>query len=273
MKNRNSVRFEVGSVSIGSISVRFRFGFGFRYKNPALLSTLLCSPAVTKSEAPRNLSDHHIRPKSILKKKQKTRVEPKLRVSINLRVRENKISLLRNTQLLGGENEERIRSTRDVDEKLRNEKSVSEVLRELNVDIFALQDVKADEENEMKPLSDLAEALGMNYVFAETWAPQYGNAILSRWPIKRFNVQKLLDDFDFRNVLKATIDVPGAGEVNFYCTQLDHLNEDRRMNQINAIIESNGEPHLLAGGLNLFLGHIRYTHHKGPRIITLSKLI
>ncbi|CAM8987856.1 unnamed protein product [Rhodiola kirilowii] len=46
------------------------------------------------------------------------------------------------------------------------------------------------------------------------------------------------------------IDVPGAGEVNFYCTQLDHLDEDRRMIQINSIIESNGEPHLLAGGLN-----------------------
>ncbi|CAM8991357.1 unnamed protein product [Rhodiola kirilowii] len=53
-----------------------------------------------------------------------------------------------------------------------------------------------------------------------------------------------------RNVLKATIDVPGAGEVNFCCTQLDHLDEDWRMKQINAIIESNGEPHLLAGGLN-----------------------
>ncbi|CAI0466548.1 unnamed protein product [Linum tenue] len=41
------------------------------------------------------------------------------------------------------------------------------------------------------------------------------------------------DDF-YRNVLKATIEVPWAGEVDVYCTQLDHLNENWRMKQINA---------------------------------------
>ena len=53
-----------------------------------------------------------------------------------------------------------------------------------------------------------------------------------------------------RNVLKATIDVPHMGEVDFHCTHLDHLNENWRMKQINAIIESNDRPHILAGGLN-----------------------
>lgn len=53
-----------------------------------------------------------------------------------------------------------------------------------------------------------------------------------------------------RNVLKATIDVPEAGELNFYCTHLDHLDENWRMKQINAIIQTNDEPHILAGGLN-----------------------
>lgn len=53
-----------------------------------------------------------------------------------------------------------------------------------------------------------------------------------------------------RNVLKATIDVPWAGEVNFDCTQLDHLNESWRMKQISAIIQSNDSPHILSGGLN-----------------------
>lgn len=52
-----------------------------------------------------------------------------------------------------------------------------------------------------------------------------------------------------RNVLKAIIDVPWAGEVNFRCTQLDHLDENWRMKQINAIIESSDGPHILAGGL------------------------
>ncbi|KAE8736003.1 putative DUF679 domain membrane protein 2 [Hibiscus syriacus] len=132
----------------------------------------------------------------------------------------------------------------------KNGRSIAEVLRELNADILALQDVKANEEQGMKPLSDLASALKMKYVFAESWAPEYGNAILSKWPIKRWTVQKIADDNDFRNVLKATIVVPWAGDVNFYCTQLDHLDENWRMKQIKAIIESNNSPHLLLGGLN-----------------------
>ena len=48
--------------------------------------------------------------------------------------------------------------------------------------------MKAEEENAMKPVSDLAGALGMNYVSAESWASEYGNAILSRWPIKQWKV-------------------------------------------------------------------------------------
>ncbi|KAK8539390.1 hypothetical protein V6N12_043016 [Hibiscus sabdariffa] len=136
------------------------------------------------------------------------------------------------------------------EEGSKNGRSIAELLRELNADILALQDVKANEEKGMKPLSDLASALKMKYIFAESWAPEYGNAILSKWPIKRWTVQKIADDNDFRNVLKATIDVPWAGEVNFYCTQLDHLDENWRMKQMKAIIESNNSPHLLLGGLN-----------------------
>jgi len=54
----------------------------------------------------------------------------------------------------------------------------------------------------------------------------------------------------YRNVLKATVDVPWMGEVNVYCTQLDYLDEDWRMKQVKAIIESSEGPHILAGGLN-----------------------
>lgn len=77
-------------------------------------------------------------------------------------------------------------------------RSILDVLKDVDADVLALQDVKAEEEKEMKPLSDLAFALGMNYVFAESWAPEYGNAILSKWPIKRSKVQKIYDDQDFR---------------------------------------------------------------------------
>ncbi|KAL3725505.1 hypothetical protein ACJRO7_030522 [Eucalyptus globulus] len=120
----------------------------------------------------------------------------------------------------------------------RSRRTVVEVLRELDADIAALQDVKAEEEREMKLLSKLAVAPGMSCAFAERWAPEYGNAVLSRWPIKHWKVQKIFDNTDFMIVLKATIEVPHVGEVNFQCTHLDHLDENC------------DSPHILAGGLN-----------------------
>ncbi|XP_071730431.1 uncharacterized protein [Rutidosis leptorrhynchoides] len=145
-------------------------------------------------------------------------------------------------------------------------RSIFDVLREVDADVLALQDVKAEEENEMKPLSDLAFALGMNYAFAESWAPEYGNAILSKWPIKSSKVQKIYDEHDFRNVLKATIDIPRTGELNFYCTQLDHLDENWRMKQINSIIKSSDQPHVLAGGINSLSGS-DYSFNRWTNII------
>ncbi|KAL4182326.1 hypothetical protein AMTRI_Chr12g275420 [Amborella trichopoda] len=200
----------------------------------------------------------------------------KLRVSINLP--DNEISIGRSRQLKIIENEEgtekawvlsngdvRIRREKGPmrpslslpaqrirekeSENLRN-RTVLEVLKEVEADILALQDVKAEEERGMKPLSDLAEGLGMKYVFAESWAPEYGNAVLSKWPIKRWQAQKIFDDSDFRNVLKVVVDVPTAGEVNVYCTHLDHLDENWRMKQITAILQGSDGPHILTGGLN-----------------------
>ncbi|KAL6968386.1 hypothetical protein U1Q18_034186 [Sarracenia purpurea var. burkii] len=167
-----------------------------------------------------------------------------LRVSINLP--DNEISLgssisLRSNFGSGGSDGRSYGKSR----------TVLEVLREVDADVLGLQDVKAEEEKGMKPLFDLAAGLGMDYcVFGESWAPEYGNAVLSKWPIKRWKVQKIFDDSDFRNVLKATIDVPQVGEVNFLCTHLDHLDENWRIKQINAIIQSSDGPHILAGGLN-----------------------
>ncbi|KAA3471838.1 DNAse I-like superfamily protein [Gossypium australe] len=253
--------------------------------NAAMFSMAPAMPKPDKSSSfdydnegfTKSTNDH--RPKGILKQsplhpnsmnendnlmKQQKFVKSKLRVSINLP--DNEISLLRNRQLSFSENEKEGGGRRrckapvsfstdlgnwvDDWEGYKSRKTVLEVLKELDADILGLQDVKAEEEKGMRPLSDLAAALGMNYVFAESWAPEYGNAVLSKWPIKRWKVQKIFDDADFRNVLKATIDVPHTGEIDFHCTQLDHLDENWRMKQINEIIQSDDGPHILAGGLN-----------------------
>lgn len=91
--------------------------------------------------------------------KQEKFAKSKLRVSINLP--DNEISLGRSRRFAfngddRGEWEKVVRSNR----------AVVDVLRELDADVLALQDVKAEEEREMKPLSELAAALGMHYVFA-----------------------------------------------------------------------------------------------------------
>ncbi|XP_020213127.1 uncharacterized protein LOC109797486 [Cajanus cajan] len=230
--------------------------------NAALFSMAAALPKAAASEEQNGVASKptNARPRSILKQSQSVkRVEEnvgvrqearsaksKMRVSINLP--DNEISLLRSRQSSFSEHEkEGWGSGVHVS---KSNRTVVDVLKEVNADVLGLQDVKAEEENGMKPLSDLAAALGMNYVFAESWAPEYGNAVLSKWPIKRWKSHKIFDRTDFRNVLKATIDVPQAGELNFYCTHLDHLDENWRMKQINAIIQSSDEPHILAGGLN-----------------------
>ncbi|KAL5199070.1 hypothetical protein ABZP36_002582 [Zizania latifolia] len=200
------------------------------------------------------------RPKGILKAQASlARSASKARVSINLQ--DNEIS--RERSKLGMARSSSTNKKAAAAQQLQQQqnggegrrRSVEEVLREVGADIIGLQNVRAEEERGMRPLSNLAEGLGMRYVFAESWAPEYGNAILSRWPIKRFKVQRIADQSDFRNVLRATIEVPGAGEVNFHCTHLDHLDESWRMKQMDAILRwSSDGPHILAGGLNALDG-------------------
>lgn len=161
--------------------------------------------------------DH--RPKGILKQsplhpvipddlsKQTSLLKSKLKVSINLP--DNEISLAQNT-VFSPQVHAPMRSPvcfpagmfnyMNDGSEMRGSRTILDVLREVDADILALQDVKAEEEKKMTPLSELARALGMNYVFAESWAPEYGNAILSKWPIKQWRVQKIFDDQDFRYV-------------------------------------------------------------------------
>ncbi|KAD1033749.1 hypothetical protein E3N88_43390 [Mikania micrantha] len=193
------------------------------------------------------------RPKSILKQsplhsssmssseqisKQQKFAKSKLRVSINLP--DNEISLKRSGRLSF------VTDETEPDPSLKTSSSkggISRILKGKGVlrssNSFSSRDIESQRGNYRSTKTVL-----------ESWAPEYGNAVLSKWPIKRSKVQKIFDDSDFRNVLKATIDVPQTGEVDFHCTLLDHLDENWRMKQINAIIESNERPHILAGGIN-----------------------
>ncbi|XP_074563617.1 uncharacterized protein LOC141820229 [Curcuma longa] len=232
--------------------------------NAAMFSMAPVVPASLQEELDLRCKSANDRPRGILK--QPSMAKAKLRVSINLP--DNEISVerskkLSSRQLNPGVGEGASHSWKGKapasdgpaggSTSFRgggSNRSILDVLREVGADIIGLQNVKVEEEKGMRPLSELAEGLGMKYVFAESWAPEYGDAILSKWPIKRWKVQKMLDDRDFRNVLKATIEVPKAGDINFLCTHLDHLDENWRMKQINTILRSTEGPHILAGCLN-----------------------
>ncbi|KAG6552429.1 hypothetical protein Mapa_005990 [Marchantia paleacea] len=150
--------------------------------------------------------------------------------------------------------------------------SILDILLEVDADIIALQEVRAEEERGMKPLSELAEALGMEYAYAESWAPDFGNAVLSRWPIKSASVQQIHDDTDYRNVLKVVVSVPLAGDLHFYCTQLDHLDEDWRMKQIDSLTSMvpPNQPHILTGNLNA-LSQADYSKDRWEEIAEFRK--
>ncbi|CAM6096750.1 unnamed protein product [Calypogeia fissa] len=130
--------------------------------------------------------------------------------------------------------------------------SILDILLEVDADIISLQEVRAEEERGMKPLSELADALGMEFAYAESWAPEFGNAVLSRWPIKSASVQQIHDETDYRNVLKVIVEVPLVGDLHVYCTQLDHLDEDWRMKQVDSFLQTlpASQPHILTGNLN-----------------------
>ena len=65
--------------------------------------------------------------------------------------------------------------------------------------------------------------------------------------------------------------MPQTGEVDFHCTLLDHLDENWRMKQINAIIESNDRPHILAGGINS-LDETDYSPERWTDIVKVHKV-
>ena len=205
---------EAGLFSYGEedyMGLKSPFEFNLHTKSPN------CYPKSILKQSP--LHNSHSSPESLSKQKKLSR--SKLKVSINLP--DNEISLAQSKLLSFVEDVKEGSSDMTTSRinrgnvimrspvclpssminfwnegSLKSGRSIAEVLREVDADILALQDVKAQEEKGMKPLSDLASALGMKYVFAESWAPEYGNAILSKWPIKRWTVQKIADDEDFR---------------------------------------------------------------------------
>ncbi len=153
-----------------------------------------------------------------------------------------------------------------VDGKLDVER-IARVISSVNPDIVALQEVdqNVSRSGSVDQPQQLARLTKMDVVFGaniDLQGGHYGNAILSRFPIRRHQNHLLpnIDDGEQRGVIEAEIQVPSAAmPIAVWATHFDHRRDDRERFASAAAIEqwiasreqSSGEqPMLLMGDLN-----------------------
>jgi endonuclease/exonuclease/phosphatase family metal-dependent hydrolase len=139
---------------------------------------------------------------------------------------------------------------------------IAGIIRTSEADLVALQEVdrntvrcgKVDQPAELARLTGLHAAFGRNIPYE---GGQYGNAVLSRWPIKRHENHPLpmLTPGERRGLLEVEIELPESRSLVFFATHLDHRPGDRdRIASAEAInlraAESKAPLAILAGDLN-----------------------
>ena len=140
---------------------------------------------------------------------------------------------------------------------------IAEVIAAVDPDLVALQEVDRNVERtgQVDQPAELARLTKMNVIFGENISlqgGQYGNAILSRFPILDHQNQALpnLDDGEQRGVLEAEVQLPGNhSRLLFMATHLDHRRDDKERiasaRATNERIEDRPDTvALLAGDLN-----------------------
>lgn len=149
-----------------------------------------------------------------------------------------------------------------VDRKLDVDR-IAAVIQSVKPDLVALQEVdqNVDRTNREDQPKLLSERTGLEVVFGKNIALQggnYGNAFLSRFPVKRSKNHLLpnLEQGEQRGVIEAELELPGADvRLMVLTTHFDHRPaEAERLASAEAIrklIESHEDrPALLAGDLN-----------------------
>jgi endonuclease/exonuclease/phosphatase family metal-dependent hydrolase len=146
-----------------------------------------------------------------------------------------------------------IHRSRGMDWKVRPERIV-QVLKEIQPDIIALQEVVADQ------IQYLAKELGLAFVFGSNdtlRGHEYGNLTLSRYPIQRSeNYDLSFRTREKRGCLRTDLDVPDLGLVHLFHVHLGTSFFERRHQAIRLVsreVLHNPEltgPRLLLGDFN-----------------------
>ena len=139
---------------------------------------------------------------------------------------------------------------------------IAKIIQAQNPDLVALQEVddRADRSGRVHQAAELGRLTGMDYVFGKAMDFQgggYGQAILSRWPIKAQQVHQLPQRAgrEPRILLRTTIAPSSFGEMVFGTTHLDHQIEEIRVEQVSEINRllsptTSSVPVILAGDFN-----------------------
>lgn len=148
-----------------------------------------------------------------------------------------------------------------IDGKLDLER-IARTIRSAEPDLVSLQEVDRGvaRSNRVDQPAELAKLTKMHVAFEANIRYQggdYGNAVLSRFPIRRHTNHALprFDDGEQRGVLEVELDLPDGERLLFLSTHLDHRAGDReRLASAGAIneliVRREGRPALLAGDLN-----------------------
>lgn len=154
-----------------------------------------------------------------------------------------------------------IRHGRGMDNKVNLDR-VADDIRKSQADIVALQEV--DRFNFRSGFKDqaklLADRLNMHWCFATSmrWGfMQYGNAILSRFPIEQSEVYTLPGTKERRTLLKAVIRI-GDERVVVYTTHLgvDLQERELQLPIIADILKEDEGPSIFMGDLNMESSHV-----------------
>lgn len=153
-----------------------------------------------------------------------------------------------------------------IDGKLDLER-IAKIISSVKPDLVALQEVdqKTSRTNEVDQPAELAKLTKMKVVFGpniEFGGGKYGNAVLSRFPVKQSKNHALPNfaDGEQRGVLEVALTLPDSDQtLKLFATHFDHRRDDRERiasaRKVNELIQGNpSQSAILAGDLNDTIG-------------------